>query len=92
MDLLIRINRHYQELTEQEHQMITALQKVDLAWDSLTSNELAKKLYVSRARIFRMLKKLELESFAELKYLIQQEKQTELSFILTDRHSIPHIC
>lgn len=34
MDLLIRINRHYQELTEQEHQMITALQKVDLAWDS----------------------------------------------------------
>ncbi len=80
MDLLIRINRHYQELTEQERQMITALQKVDLAWDDLTSSELAKKLYVSRARIFRMLKKLELESFAELKYLIQQEKQTELSF------------
>ena len=36
MDLLIRINRHYQELTEQEHQMITALQKVDLAWDLST--------------------------------------------------------
>ena len=78
MDLLTRINQHYQELTEQERQMITALQKVDLAWDDLTSSELAKKLYVSRARIFRMLKKL--ESFAELKYLIQQEKQTELSF------------
>lgn len=71
MDLLIRINRHYQELTEQERQMITALQQVDLTWGSLTSNELAKKLYVSRASIFRMLKKLELESFAELKYLIE---------------------
>ena len=80
MDLLTRINQHYQELTEQERQMITALQKVDLAWDGLTSSELAKKLYVSRASIFRMLKKLEIESFAELKYLIQQEKQTELSF------------
>ena len=59
--------------------MITALQKVDLAWDDLTSSELAKKLYVSRTRIFRMLKKLELESFAELKYLIQQEKQSVLN-------------
>ncbi|HAB49176.1 MAG TPA: HTH domain-containing protein [Lactobacillus sp.] len=39
--------------------MITALQQVDLAWDGLTSSELAKKLYVSRASIFRMLKKLE---------------------------------
>ena len=46
MDLLTRINQHYQELTEQERQMITALQKVDLAWDGLTSSELAKKLYV----------------------------------------------
>lgn len=79
MDLLTRINQHYQELTEQERQMITALQKVDLAWDDLTSSELAKKLYVSRTRIFRMLKKLELESFAELKYLIQQEKQSVLN-------------
>lgn len=66
MDLLTRINQHYQELTEQERQMITALQKVDLTWDGLTSSELAKKLYVSRASIFRMLKKLEFESFAEL--------------------------
>ncbi len=74
MDLLTRINRHYQELTEQERQMITALQKVDLAWDDLTSSELAKKLYVSRASIFRMLKKLELESFAELKYLIETNR------------------
>lgn len=40
--------------------MITALQKVDLVWDGLASSELAKKLYVSRASIFRMLKKLEL--------------------------------
>lgn len=79
MDLLTRINQHYHELTGQERQMITALRQVELTWDSLTSDELAKKLYVSRASIFRMLKKLEIESFAELKYLIQQEKQSVLN-------------
>lgn len=79
MDLVTRIDQHYHELTGQERQMITALQQVDLTWDSLTSNELAKKLYVSQASIFRTLKKLESESFAELKYLIQQEKQSVLN-------------
>lgn len=79
MDLLTLIDQHYHELTGQERQMVTDLRQVELTWDSLTSNELAKKLYVSRASIFRMLKKLEIESFAELKYLIQQEKQSVLN-------------
>ena len=79
MDLVTRIDQHYHELTGQERQMVTDLRQVELTWDSLTSNELAKKVYVSRASIFRMLKKLEIESFAELKYLIQQEKQSMLN-------------
>lgn len=52
MDLLICINQHYQELTEQERQMITALQKVDLTWGSLTSNELAKKIICFTGKYF----------------------------------------
>ncbi|WP_304652024.1 hypothetical protein [uncultured Ligilactobacillus sp.] len=79
MDLLTRIDQHYHEVTGQERQMVTDLRQVELTWDSLTSDELAKKLYVSRASIFRTLKKLEIESFAELKYLVQQEKQSVLN-------------
>lgn len=58
MDLLTRINQHYQELTEQERQMITALQKVDLTWGSLTSNELAKKIICFTGKYFPNVKEV----------------------------------
>ena len=42
MDLLMQYQPTLSGIDRARTQMITALQKVDLAWDSLTSNELAK--------------------------------------------------
>lgn len=71
MDFISVVNQHFQLLTDQEKVIITYLQEGDYQIDELTSQRLADACFVSRASISRLLKKLEIDHFADLKYLVK---------------------
>lgn len=75
MSFLYKINQSYQKLTDQDKQIISYLQNLSFPVKELTSQRLAEDCFVSRSSIFRLLKKLEIDSFAELKYILQNENQ-----------------
>ncbi|MFC3927527.1 MurR/RpiR family transcriptional regulator [Streptococcus caprae] len=78
MAFLELINQHYQELSPQEKTIIAYLQNPDVVLTKLTSQGLADACFVSRSSVFRLLKKLDLDSFTELRILAQQaQKQAE---------------
>lgn len=73
MKFVALINQHYEQLTEQERHLLIQLQQLGSSVAQLSSQDLAETCYVSRSSIFRLLKKLGLGSFAELKLLLQEE-------------------
>lgn len=93
MELLARINKVYPRLTDQDKQILSRVQQEKEGLASLTSQGLADACFVSRATIFRLLKKLELDSFAELKYLVAQEQalpaaaQTDFQRVVQTYHT-----
>lgn len=71
------INENYDKLTENDHQIFKYISKNKSEAFELTSDELAKKCHVSRTTLLRFCHKLDLKSFAELKYLLKSQKYTE---------------
>lgn len=71
------INENYDKLTENDHQIFKYISKNKSEVSELTSDELAKKCHVSRTTLLRFCHKLDLKSFAELKYLLKSQKYTE---------------
>ncbi|MFS1664312.1 MurR/RpiR family transcriptional regulator [Streptococcus sp. zg-JUN1979] len=88
MDFLELVNNYYGRLTDQEKEIISYLQQDSLDMKALTSQKLAKECFVSRASIFRLLKKLDISSFAELKYLLQQSNMPKKAEHETDFLSV----
>lgn len=74
MDLKTRINRIYDKLTAPEKQILNYIETQYEQVLTMTSQELAAHCFVSRNTIFRLLKKLEIESFAEFKFFLKQSK------------------
>ncbi|MET3558955.1 DNA-binding MurR/RpiR family transcriptional regulator [Streptococcus rupicaprae] len=75
MEFLDVINQHYQELSPQEREIIAYLQRPESSLTKLTSQELADACFVSHTSIFRLLKKLALDSFTELRLLVLKYQQ-----------------
>ncbi|MGT2756572.1 MurR/RpiR family transcriptional regulator [Streptococcus ovuberis] len=75
MDFLEVINQHYKQLSPQERAIIAYLQSYESSLTKLTSQELADACFVSRSSIFRLLKKLALDSFTELRLLALNSQQ-----------------
>ncbi|MGT2667040.1 MurR/RpiR family transcriptional regulator [Streptococcus rifensis] len=73
MDFRTLVNHHYPKLTASEKNVANYLLAYTGNLDDLTSQQLSNELYLSRAAIFRWLKKMEIDSFAELKYLLKQQ-------------------
>lgn len=71
------VNENYDKLTENDHQIFKYISKNKSEAFELTSDELAKKCHVSRTTLLRFCHKLDLKSFAELKYLLKSQKDTE---------------
>lgn len=71
------VNENYDKLTENDHQIFKYISKNKSEVSELTSDELAKKCHVSRTTLLRFCHKLDLKSFAELKYLLKSQQDTE---------------
>lgn len=74
------LNEHYNRLTENDAEILKYISRNRKTAAELTSEELAKECHVSRTTLLRFCQKLELKSFAELKYLLksqEDEKEAE---------------
>lgn len=69
------INRYYDDLTANEHEMADYILKHQQDISGFTSEQLADLCHVSRASLLRFCKKLNLSAFAELKYLLKTSRQ-----------------
>ncbi len=67
-----------------EKQVIDFILHYKLEIGSQTSEVVARKCGVSRPTLLRTLKKLHIESYSELKYLINKEQETEVKDIVLD--------
>ena len=73
MELTNKINRNYHKFNESEKQIIHYLKSRHFQIKEMNAQSLAKESFVSRTTIFRFLKKLDIDSFAEFKYLLAKE-------------------
>lgn len=74
-----RIDAFHHRLSKQDMAILTYLEKHKASLSQLTMADIATACFVSRSSISRLLKKLELDTFAEMKYLIQQEETRSLN-------------
>lgn len=75
------VNEHYDILSYNEKIVIEYILNHQEQIVSSTSEEVSKQCGVTRPTLLRSLKKLNIESYYELKYLLQQEKSTVVESI-----------
>jgi len=73
----MRINQYYDDFSVQDLAIISFLENHSKIVATMTSQELADACYVSRSSISRLLKKMGIDNFAELKFLISFEASSE---------------
>lgn len=78
------VNENYNKLTENDHEIFKYISKNRSEANMLTCEQLADKCHVSRTTLLRFCHKLNLKSFAELKYLLKSEKQDNSEIINID--------
>lgn len=92
MNWLERKNRFDERLSQQERALILYLDHHKEEVQSMSTQALADACYVSRSSISRLLRKLEIQSFAALKFLLQQEdenvtvKETDFTTLVQRYH------
>lgn len=64
-------NKYYNKLTDNDHEILEYIIKEQNKCQKLTCEQLALKCHISRATLLRFCKKLDLNSFAELKYILK---------------------
>lgn len=69
------VTSNYDNLTQNEHQIYKYISKNKDKCKELTCEQLAEKCHVSRTTLLRFCRKLNLNSFAELKYLLKTSNQ-----------------
>lgn len=83
------INNNYDKLTQNDHQIFTYIINNQESCKEMTCEQLAEKCHVSRTTLLRFCRKLELNSFAELKYLL---KSSDLKTYGKSRLDIEEAC
>lgn len=91
MDLSIVLEEVMSNFTEQERKIYQYIMGHSAEVSRLTSQELANRCFVSRPTISRFIKKLGLESYAELKFLLKnkplkQRTTSDFSSVLEQYH------
>lgn len=71
------VNRHYEQLNGNEREILSYILKNKDQVREDTCQETAKKCSVSRATLLRVCKKLELQNYAELKYILKYGEKNE---------------
>lgn len=79
MDLTVLINKHYEELNENERYISKyILQNIDLVKD-ISIVDLAEKTLTSKSSILRFTKKLGFSGFSEFKYSLRDQTPQEMT-------------
>lgn len=65
------INKNYDKLTQNEHQIFNYIINNQQECREMTCEQIADKCHVSRTTLLRFCRKLDLNSFAELKYVLK---------------------
>ena len=65
------INKNYDKLTQNDHQIFNYIIKNQQECKEMTCEQIADKCHVSRTTLLRFCRKLDLNSFAELKYVLK---------------------
>lgn len=89
------VNTYYQDLSNNERMVIDFILANKSLIKSATSEEVSKQCNVTRPTLLRTLKKLQIQSYHELKFLLQEEKQSiskdiEIEEITEDYHHMIH--
>lgn len=77
MDLEALINKHYNELSENDLDILAYILKNKISVQSMTIMELAKLTLTSKSTILRLTKKLEFSGYSEFKYHLRNEKNKD---------------
>ena len=64
------INKNYDKLTQNDHQIFNYIINNQKQCKEMTCEQISDKCHVSRTTLLRFCRKLDLNSFAELKYMI----------------------
>lgn len=65
------INKNYDKLTQNDHQIFNYIISNQQECKGMTCEQIADKCHVSRTTLLRFCRKLDLNSFAELKYVLK---------------------
>ena len=90
MQLEELLNTHYEELNENDRGALLQIIKGKSTFLSMTCEEMAAMLHMSRATLLRLCRKLGLVSFSDLKLLLQ-EKQIEKQASALDLYDTYHV-
>lgn len=77
MDLERLIDENYDRLTPNDREMLTAILRDKQAVKGMNSTQLASFLHVSRTTLVRLMKKLEVDSYAGFKLLLDRRKEEQ---------------
>lgn len=75
MKLQELINRHYDDLTPGDHQVLDYLLKHQADCSEWTSGQIAAACHISRTTLLRLCRKLDFDTFSELKYLLKTSSE-----------------
>lgn len=88
------VNRHYEQLNGNEREILSYILKHKNQVREDTCQETAKKCSVSRATLLRVCKKLGLQNYAELKYILkygeeeEKPRQDSIDSIISNYHTL----
>lgn len=71
------VNDNYQKLTQNDQQIFMYISKNIVECREMTCEELSEKCHISRTTLLRFCRKLNLNSFADLKYLLKSSYSNE---------------
>lgn len=75
MNLEELVNDRYDVLTANDREMLTAIFRDKQAVKQMNSTQLASYLHVSRTTLVRLMKKLGIDSYQELKLLLNRKEE-----------------
>lgn len=87
MNLETLVNTHYDNLNASDKKIIKQILSSQNDYQNLSSTEIAKECHISRATLLRLCRKIGLNSFSDLKYLLK-EKPPFPTDSINDFHNI----
>lgn len=76
MNLEIMMNTYYEDLQMSDKQILKQILQSKEQFQHLSCEQIAQACHISRATLLRLCRKIGLQSFSELKYVLKQQEKT----------------